>query len=56
MLSIGQLVRTHDAQSAQLFIDEFAMQADRQADSIQRHDEFMRRAWAGIVRFLRRLA
>lgn len=56
MLGIGQLVTTHDAQSAQLFLDDFTMQAERRADSTQRHDEFMRRLWVGIVRFFRRLA
>lgn len=56
MLSIGQLVRTHNDQNAQLFIDEFTMHAGWQADSLQRHDEFMRRAWTGIVRFFRRFA
>lgn len=56
MLGIGQLVTTHDAQSAQLFLDDFTMQAERRADSTQRHDEFMRRVWVGIVRFFRRLA
>lgn len=56
MLGIGQLVRTHDAQSAQLFIDEFAMNAKRQTDSLRRHDEFMRRVWSRIVRFFRRFA
>lgn len=56
MLSIGQLVRTHDTQSAQLFIDEFSMHAERQKDSLQRHDEFMARVWRSIVRLVRRPA
>lgn len=54
MLSIGQLVATHNAQSAQLFIDDFTMRAEWQKDSLQRHDEFMGRVWRGIVRLFRR--